>query len=51
MLCHPHSGFLAYNRLGRLSLFSLGEGLEASEAEMAFTSKHSFNILLRLLWY
>jgi hypothetical protein len=42
--------FLAYNRLGSFSLFGLGEGLEEGEAEVAFTSKHSFNILLRLLW-
>ena len=36
------SGFLAYNRLGRFSFFSLGEGPEVGEAEVALTSKHSF---------
>jgi hypothetical protein len=49
MLCWPHSGFLAYNRLGHFSLFGLGGGPEVGKAEVAFTSKHSFNILLRLL--
>ena len=43
-------GLLAYNRLGRFSLYGLGGGSEADKAEVAFTSKHSFNILLRLLW-
>jgi hypothetical protein len=50
VLCCPRSGFLAYNRLGHFSLFRLRKGPEAGEAEVAFTSKHSFNILLRLLW-
>jgi hypothetical protein len=47
----PCSAFLAYNRFGCFSLYGLGGGAEAGEAEVAFTSKHSFNILLRLLWY
>ena len=46
VLCHPSSGFLAYNRFGRFSLYGLGGGLEAGGAEVAFTSKHSFSILL-----
>jgi inositol monophosphatase 3 len=41
-----HPSFLA----GRFSLFSLGSGLVAVEAEVAFISKQSFDILLRLLW-
>jgi inositol monophosphatase 3 len=51
VLCHPCSGFLHYNRLGHFSLYGLGGGPEAGEVKVAFTSKHSFNILLRLLWY
>jgi hypothetical protein len=47
VLCHPHLGFLDYNRLGRFSLYDLGGGPEAGKAEVAFTSKHSFKILLR----
>jgi hypothetical protein len=43
---HHCPGFL----VSRFSLFRLGSGLEAGEAEVAFTSKQSFDILLRLLW-
>jgi inositol monophosphatase 3 len=50
VLCHPSSGFLAYNRFDCFSLYSLGGESEVGEAEVAFTTKHSFNILLRLLW-
>jgi inositol monophosphatase 3 len=41
VLCHLCSGFLASNRLGRFSLYSLGGGPEAGNAKVAFTSKHS----------
>jgi hypothetical protein len=44
-------GFLAYNRLSHFILFGLRGKLEAGKAEVAFTSKHSFNILLRPLWF
>ena len=44
VLCHPCSGFLAYNRFGRFSLYGLGGGAEAGEAEVAFTSKHSAGV-------
>ena len=50
VLCRPWSGFLAYIRLGHFSFYSLGGGPETGETEVAFTLKHSFNILLRLLW-
>jgi hypothetical protein len=50
MLFCPCMGFLAYNRLGHSSLYGLGRGLKAGEAEVGFTSRHSFNIILRLLW-
>jgi hypothetical protein len=50
VLCCPCSVFLPYNRLGCFSLYGLGGGLEAGEAEVVFTSKYIFNILLRLLW-
>ena len=50
VLCHPCLGFLAYNRLGCFNLYGLGGGPEAGKAEVSFTPKHSFNILLRLLW-
>jgi inositol monophosphatase 3 len=46
VLCHLCSGFLA----GRFSLFGLGSGPAVGEAAVAFTSKQSFDILLRLLW-
>ena len=48
VLCHPCSGFLAYNRFGRFSLYGLGGGPEGGEAKVVFISKYSFNILLRL---
>jgi hypothetical protein len=50
VLCCSCSGFLAYNRFGHFSFYSLGGGPETGETEVAFTLKHSFNILLRLLW-
>jgi hypothetical protein len=50
VLCCPCSGFLAYNRLGCFILYGLGGGLEVGKAKVVFISKHSFNILLRLLW-
>ena len=50
VLCHLCSGFLAYNRLGHFSLFGLRGRPEAGKAEVVFTSKHNFNILLRLWW-
>jgi inositol monophosphatase 3 len=50
LLCHPHFGFLAYNILGHFSLFCLRGRPEAGKAEVSLISKHSFNILLRLLW-
>jgi hypothetical protein len=49
VLSHLCSGFLDYNRLGRFSLFTLGSRLAAGEAQVAFTSKQSLDILLRLL--
>ena len=48
VLCHSCSGFLAYNRFGRFSLYGLGGGPEGGEAKVVFISKYSFNILLRL---
>jgi inositol monophosphatase 3 len=46
VLCPLCSGFLACH----FSLFGLDSEPAAGEAKVAFTSKQSFDILLRLLW-